>query len=136
MTTSSAADVAAMKQKYLFNLGEKERGVVRNLVEGVRTRVFFGEKIMLSLVELEPNKAGKVHYHPEEQWGLCLEGEAVRIQAGVEFQVKPGDFWYTPGNMEHTMVAGPSGVKVMDIFGPPREEYKVPGEGYGPGERV
>ena len=135
MNTPTAADIAKTKEQYLFNLNEKERGVVRNLVEGVRTRVFFGEKIMLSLVELEPNKAGKVHHHPEEQWGLCLEGEAVRIQNGVEFAVRAGDFWYTPGNMDHTMIAGPSGVKVMDIFGPPREEYKVPGEGYGPGEK-
>jgi quercetin dioxygenase-like cupin family protein len=123
-----------LAKQYLFNLNDKSQGILRNLVPGVSTRVFFGEHVMLSIVELEPNKAGKMHNHPEEQWGLCLEGEAVRSQDGAEFTVRPGDFWYTPGNMLHTMAAGPRGVKVLDIFGPPREEYKVPGEGYGPGE--
>ena len=89
---------------------------------------------MLSVVELEPGKAGKMHNHPEEQWGLCLEGDAVRTQGDQQFTVRAGDFWYTPGEMMHTMQAGPQGVKVLDIFGPPREEYKTPGSGYGPGE--
>ena len=121
--------------QFLFNLNDTSQGIARNLVQGVSTRVFFSEHVMLSIVELEPNMAGKVHNHPEEQWGLCLQGEAVREQDGKEFTVRAGDFWCTPSNVMHTMRAGPQGVKVLDIFGPPREDYKTPGSGYGPGEQ-
>ena len=33
---------------------------------------------MLSLVTIEPNAQGSLHSHPEEQWGVLLEGEGVR----------------------------------------------------------
>lgn len=121
--------------EHLFNLQDTSRGVLRSLTAGVTNRVFWGDKVMLSLVNIEPFKSGKPHSHPEEQWGICLEGEGVRLQGGVEFTCKAGDFWYTPGGVEHTMRAGAQGVKVMDIFGPPREEYKTSGSGYGPGEQ-
>ena len=28
-----------------------------------------------------------------EQWGVCLEGEWIRIQDGVEHHCQAGDFW-------------------------------------------
>jgi quercetin dioxygenase-like cupin family protein len=122
--------------KFLFNLADKSQGLLRNMTEGVEARVFYGQQVMLSVVELQPNTSGKPHSHPEEQWGVCLEGDAVRMQGGIEFPVKAGDFWYTPGNVEHTMRAGPRGMKLIDIFAPLREEYKTAGEGFGPGVKT
>jgi hypothetical protein len=46
--------------------------------------------------------------------GVLLEGSAVRVQDGEEIPVKKGDFWRTPGNVPHTMRAGPEGVRVLD----------------------
>ena len=37
----------------------------------------------------------------------------------------------TPGNVPHTMRAGPKGARVLDIFSPPRAEYKKAGKGLG-----
>jgi hypothetical protein len=31
----------------------------------------------------------------------------------------------------HTMQAGSEGLVVIDVFAPPREEYKKPGSGFG-----
>jgi hypothetical protein len=45
--------------------------------------------------------------------------------------VKKGDFRRTPGNVPHTMRAGPERARVLDIFSPPRPEYKRPGSGFG-----
>ena len=86
---------------------------------------------MLSVVVIAPGAQGTMHHHPEEQWGVLLEGSATRFQGGEEIAVKKGDFWRTPGNVPHTMRAGPDGCRVLDVFSPPRAEYKKPGHGFG-----
>ena len=52
---------------------------------------------MLSVVTLAPHAQGTLHHHPEEQWGVLLDGSAIRVQGGEEIPVKKGDFWRTPG---------------------------------------
>ena len=113
------------------NLHDESQGIRRELGPGLATRIFVGDHSMLSVVTLEPNAEGKVHSHPQEQWGVLLEGSAVRIQGGEAIPVKAGDFWRTPGNVPHGIRAGAEGAKVLDVFSPPREEYKKPGSGFG-----
>jgi quercetin dioxygenase-like cupin family protein len=86
---------------------------------------------MLSVVELEPWSESPVHAHPNEQWGVCLEGEWVRIQDGVEHPVRAGDFWQTPPNVPHGGRTLEQRCVILDIFAPPREEYRRPGSGLG-----
>ena len=40
-------------------------------------------------------------------------------------------FWQTPGGVDHGIIGGPEGAKVLDVFSPPRDEYKVEGSGFG-----
>ena len=47
---------------------------------------------MLPLVQLEPDTESAVHSHPQEQWGVLLEGSGVLIQDGDEHPVTVGDF--------------------------------------------
>jgi hypothetical protein len=42
-----------------------------------------------------------------------------------------GEFWHTPGGVEHGIYTGESGAVVLDIFSPPREEYRRAGSGFG-----
>ena len=123
-----------MAVENFFNLSDPDQGIPRQLAEGIATRVFPGEQAMLSLVTIEPNAEGRMHSHPEEQWGIMLEGEGVRVQDGVEVAVKKGDFWRTPGGVPHTFRAGPSGATVLDVFAPPREEYRKAGSGFATAE--
>ncbi|MEM9211965.1 MAG: cupin domain-containing protein [Pseudomonadota bacterium] len=117
--------------KHFLNLSDLSEGIHRVLAEGVEARIFPGDQAMISVVTLGPNKAGSIHSHPEEQWGILLEGTGIRIQDGVEHAITKGSFWLTPSGVEHGMVAGPDGLKVLDIFAPPREEYRKPGSGFG-----
>jgi quercetin dioxygenase-like cupin family protein len=121
-----------MSQKTEFhNLNDPKDGLFRELAPGLTTHIFAGEHAMLSVVVLAPNSEGTLHHHPEEQWGVLLEGSAIRVQGGEEIAVSKGDFWRTPPNVPHTMRAGPQGARVLDIFSPPRPEYKKPGSGFG-----
>ena len=121
-----------MSQKDEFhNLDNPHDGLFRDLATGVTTRIFAGEQAMLSVVTLAPHSQGTLHHHPEEQWGVLLEGSAIRVQGDEEIPVKKGDFWRTPGNVPHTMRAGSDGARVLDIFSPPRPEYRKPGSGFG-----
>ncbi|HWX49294.1 MAG TPA: cupin domain-containing protein [Roseomonas sp.] len=113
------------------NLGDTEGGILRELAPGLTARIFAGEHAMLSVVTIAPHATGEMHHHPEEQWGVLLEGSAVRIQGGEEIPVRKGDFWRTPGGVPHTMRAGPEGARVLDIFSPPRPQYRVAGKGFG-----
>lgn len=119
------------KTETLFNLNDVTQGIQRQLADGIAARIFPGDQAMLSVVTLAPNATGTLHSHPQEQWGVLLEGEAVRAQDGEEFAVKTGDFWRTPGGVEHTVKAGPNGARILDVFAPPRDEYRKPGSGFG-----
>jgi quercetin dioxygenase-like cupin family protein len=123
-----------MSQQQFFNLHDLSQGIARDLADGVRTRIFPGENVMVSVVRISPNRAGEIHSHPQEQWGVMLEGSGVRIQDGVEHPVKSGDFWQTPGNIPHGFRGGPEGALILDIFSPPRDEYKKAGSGFGTGK--
>ncbi|MEL7100211.1 MAG: cupin domain-containing protein [Pseudomonadota bacterium] len=113
-----------------FNFADLSAGIPRTLGEGISTHVFPGEQAMFSVVDVEPNGQGSIHSHPEEQWGLVLEGSGTRIQDGVEVPVAVGDFWRTPGGVEHGFRAGPDGARLLDVFAPPREAYRTAGSGF------
>ena len=116
---------------WVFNLHDEAQGIARKLAEGITTRIFLGDQAMLSVVRIAPHSQGTLHSHPEEQWGVLLEGECVRIQGGEEVAVKAGDFWRTLGGVAHSVRTGDVGALVLDIFAPPRDEYRAPGEGFG-----
>ena len=118
-------------KSWVFNIDNEAQGIPRKLTEGITTRVFCGDRVMLSVVRIEPHATGTVHSHPEEQWGLLLEGECVRIQGDEEIAMKPGDFWHTPSGVSHGIRTGDLGATVLDVFSPPREEYKKAGDGFG-----
>jgi quercetin dioxygenase-like cupin family protein len=86
------------------SIDDPSDGLFRELGPGVTTRIFSGEHAMLSIVTIAPNGQGTLHHHPEEQWGVLLEGSAIRVQGGEEIPVKKGDFWRTPGGIPHTMI--------------------------------
>ena len=120
-----------MADRHFFNVDDLATGMPRKLAEGVNTRIFIGENVMMSVVTIDPGCEGKPHSHPEEQWGLVLKGGGVRIQDGIDHAVSAGDFWLTPGGVPHGFRAGPEGVTILDVFSPPRPAYRKPGEGFG-----
>ncbi len=96
----------------------------RELAPGVHLRTMWGEKVMLSIVEIAANSEVPMHSHPHEQAGMVLEGEFDFAIGGVTSRVKKGDTYIIPGGVEHAVYAGDAPAIALDIFSPPREDYK------------
>ena len=114
---------------HFFNLYNEDDGIHRSLADGVATRIFPGQHAMLSVVRIEAESESARHSHPEEQWGVLLEGTGMRIQNDVDHPVSAGDFWQTPSGVPHSFRAGSEGALVFDVFSPPRPEYRKLGFG-------
>ena len=119
------------KAAWVFQLRGDARGIERKLAKGINARIFCGQQVMLSVVHVEPNSSGTIHSHTEEQWGVLLEGKCTRIQDGEEVEATAGDFWHTPGGVLHGVRTGEASAVILDIFSPPRAEYKQAGTGFG-----
>ena len=106
---------------YTYNTDEINR---RELAPGVFLRTMWGEKIMMSVVEITANSEVPMHQHPHEQAGMVLEGEFDFTIGGVTTRVKAGDTYIIPGGVEHYVKATDQPSVALDIFSPPREDYK------------
>ncbi|MSQ33574.1 MAG: cupin domain-containing protein [Dehalococcoidia bacterium] len=96
----------------------------KELLPGVRIRTFWGDKVLLSLVDLAPHAEVPTHTHPHEQAGTVLEGEAEMTVGGETRHLRPGDIYIVPGNVVHAVKNGAREARFLDVFSPVREEYK------------
>ena len=96
----------------------------RELVPGVTLQTVWGERIMLSRVDISPGAEVPLHDHPHEQAGTLLEGVLEMTIGDETRELRPGDSYVIPGGVEHSARAIDGRVIVLDIFSPPREEYK------------
>jgi quercetin dioxygenase-like cupin family protein len=91
---------------------------------GVQIQTCAAEKMMISVVDLEPHAVVDEHAHPHEQVGMLLEGRAMFFIGGEEKTLQAGDLYRIPGNVRHRVVTLDQPTRVIDIFYPVREEYR------------
>jgi quercetin dioxygenase-like cupin family protein len=91
---------------------------------GVDISTWWGERMMMSLVLIQPGAVVEEHQHTHEQIGMVLEGRARFIVGGVERTLCAGDRYVIPGNTPHKVIALDVLVRALDCFSPPREDYK------------
>jgi len=98
--------------------------VSRVLAPGVTARIVSGEKLMFSLVTLEPDAVVPTHSHPHEQMGVMVSGTMEFTVAGETRLLSANEMYLVPGGVPHAAKAGPQGAVALDAFSPPREEYR------------
>ena len=91
---------------------------------GIHIQTAAAERMMLSLVDLEPHSTVEEHSHPHEQVGMVLKGRATFFIGGEEKTLGPGDIFRIPGGVPHRVVALGEPVQALDIFYPIREDYR------------
>jgi quercetin dioxygenase-like cupin family protein len=91
---------------------------------GVHIRTTAVEKMMVSVVDIEPHAVVEEHSHPHEQVGMLLAGKVIFFIGDEQKTLKAGDVWCIPGGVKHKVMALDEPVKAIDIFAPVREEYR------------
>ena len=96
----------------------------KELAPGSVSRIAWGERIMLIHATLQPNCDFPRNSHSHEQAAVILEGE-LKLTVGNETRVcRKGVAVVIPANVEHSGATGDKLTTLIDIFSPPREEYK------------
>jgi quercetin dioxygenase-like cupin family protein len=92
--------------------------------EGVVSRTVHGERVTMALIELAPNSHVPEHSHGNEQMGVLVRG-SMRMRIGEEIrELGPGDTWRVLGNVPHEVHTGPDGALALEVWSPPREDWK------------
>jgi unsaturated pyranuronate lyase len=91
--------------------------------DGVLGRTVHGERVTFSLVELEPGVNVPEHSHANEQLGMVLEG-SLTFTIGEEVrEVGRGEAWCITGHVPHSVVSGPDGAVLVEVFSPVRDDW-------------
>jgi quercetin dioxygenase-like cupin family protein len=105
-------------------MGPLEEHQLYELAEGVSFRPVFGENLLLNFVTFGPDRGFPSHDHPEEQFGLVLEGE-MELTIGTETRLlRKGDLYVIPPNVPHEGRTLQTACLVADIFSPPRAGFR------------
>jgi quercetin dioxygenase-like cupin family protein len=91
---------------------------------GVTMQSLPGGKLHAIWVTIEPNIDFPYHQHPHEQLGVMIEGRLELSMNGESRNLRPGDTYVIPPFLPHKAKTGPEGCVVVDVFTPPREDYR------------
>ena len=97
---------------------------VQQIAGGFRRTLGDGDKMMLIEWTFEPGAMVPMHSHPHEQCGYVVAGEMKFTIEGKERSVPAGMGYSIPSNVPHSARFEQSTV-LIDIFSPPREDYRA-----------
>jgi len=96
------------------------------LAPGVTSHYAHGEKATFGFVELKKGSHVPLHHHMHEQITYIIEGQLDMIIGGVACSLTDGMYHIIASDVPHSAVAI-TDCKLIDVFGPVREEYKTTG---------
>jgi quercetin dioxygenase-like cupin family protein len=91
---------------------------------GVEMHTMEGERMTLSIVDMQPQAVIPEHSHPHEQIGYMVSGEAEFIIQGRSHLVRAGQMWRLPGGVPHQVVTRQQPMRAIDVFYPRREDMR------------
>ena len=91
--------------------------------DGVVARAVAGAEATFALIDLEPDTHVPEHHHVNEQTGILIGG-SMSFTIGEETkEIEPGEMWVIPADVPHSVVAGPDGARLAELFAPPRADW-------------
>jgi quercetin dioxygenase-like cupin family protein len=93
-------------------------------VEGVLYQTLAtGETMMITAMSYGEDAAVPHHSHPHEQAGYIVSGIIVLDVESNQTTLGAGDSYVIPGDSRHSVTAKERTL-VVDVFSPPREDYR------------
>ena len=96
----------------------------RTIAPGFDIDVVTGDNAQMSFVTLEPGATVPLHDHPHEQMGYVMDGDFEFTIGDETRRVKTGNKYVIPGGITHGISKVYVRSLALDVFSPPREEYK------------
>jgi len=100
-------------------------GCVAALPGIVRRTLCHGANTLLTEFRLQSGSTLPAHHHPQEQTGYLISGHLRLRIADREHDVRPGDAWCIPANVEHQASILEDSV-ALEVFSPVRTDYLPP----------
>jgi quercetin dioxygenase-like cupin family protein len=95
----------------------------REVAPGYLGRYVHSDHITQGKVEIQPGAVIPDHSHLHEQWTLLLSGSFELTVSGVTHVLAPGQMLYIAPHERHSARARTACV-VLDVFHPPRDDYR------------
>lgn len=95
----------------------------RELAPGILARTFWGERMLLAVVDLAPAASLPRHAHPHEQTGYVVAGTLELTIADETRLLHAGAVYVIPGGVEHSARSPHGPTRIIDSFSPVRDEY-------------
>lgn len=89
----------------------------------IRRTLNAGDRTMLCEIELAKGAVVPLHTHPHEQIGYLSRGRLRFVIGDEEQEIGEGGSWLVPSNVPHIVTALEDSIAI-DIFSPPRDEYR------------
>ena len=96
----------------------------KQLAPGIIGHYAHGEKATFGFIELKKGSSVPMHSHIHEQITYIIEGQLDMEIGGTEYSLTDGMYHVIPSNVPHSAIAV-TDTKVIDVFGPVREDYKT-----------
>ncbi len=96
----------------------------KQLAPGICVRSFWGEKMLVAMIDLEADALLPAHSHPYEQAGTVVSGKLELTIAGETRILGPQDSYIIPSGVEHGGRAAGVDTRVFDVFSPVRKDYQ------------
>ena len=71
----------------------------RTIAPGVQIKTMWGERIMISVVDLAAGSQVPAHVHPNEQMGMVLEGRMTMVIGAERHDLKAGEVYLIPSGI-------------------------------------
>ena len=97
--------------------------IPKNLVMGITGYYAHGSSLTFGYIEIKAGSHLPEHHHVHEQITYIMEGQLDMVIGGQECPLSSGMYHVIHSNVPHSAVAK-TDCKVIDVFGPVREEYK------------
>jgi unsaturated pyranuronate lyase len=93
--------------------------------DGIVGRTVHGERVTLSVLELDAGAVVPEHAHANEQVGVLLEGSVTFTIGGETRDLSPGATWCILAQVPHSVVVGPDGALIVEVFSPIRDDWQA-----------